>query len=61
MPSRSPAQHRLMEAAAHSKGTSEKTGVPQAVAKEFVHADEQVERKRGEREAGGKVPHGYGR
>lgn len=39
MPSKSPAQHRLMEAAAHSAKFAAKTGVPQKVAKEFVAAD----------------------
>ena len=38
MPSKSPAQHRLMEAAAHTKGGV--GGVPQKVGKEFVKADE---------------------
>ena len=38
MPSKSPAQHRLMEAAAHIKGGY--GGVPQKVGKEFVKADE---------------------
>ena len=38
MPSKSPAQHRLMEAAAHTKGGF--GGVPQNVGKEFVKADE---------------------
>lgn len=37
MPSKSPAQHRLMEAAAHTKGGV--AGVPQSVGKEFVAAD----------------------
>jgi len=37
MPSKSPAQHRLMEAAAHTKGGF--GGVPQSVGKEFVKAD----------------------
>ena len=37
MPSKSPAQHRLMEAAAHTKGGY--GGVPQKVGKEFVKAD----------------------
>lgn len=37
MPSKSPAQHRLMEAAAHTKGGY--GGVPQAVGKEFASAD----------------------
>ena len=37
MPSKSPAQHRLMQAAAHTKGGF--GGVPQKVGKEFVRAD----------------------
>lgn len=37
MPSKSPAQHRLMEAAAHTPGGYD--GVPQSVGKEFVNAD----------------------
>lgn len=37
MPSKSPSQHRLMEAAAHTKGGY--GGVPQKVGKEFVKAD----------------------
>ena len=38
MPSKSPAQHRLMQAAAHTKGGF--GGVPQKVGKEFARADE---------------------
>ena len=37
MPSKSPAQHRLMQAATHTKGGF--GGVPQKVGKEFVQAD----------------------
>lgn len=37
MPSKSPAQKRLMQAAAHTKGGF--GGVPQKVGKEFVAAD----------------------
>lgn len=37
MPSKSSAQHRLMEAAAHTKGGY--GGVPQSVGKEFAAAD----------------------
>lgn len=37
MPSKSPSQHRLMEAAAHTPGGYD--GVPQAVGKEFAKAD----------------------
>ena len=40
MPSKSPAQHRLMEAAAHTKGGY--GGVPQKVGKEFVRADKHM-------------------
>jgi Domain of unknown function (DUF6321) len=41
MPSKSSAQHRLMEAAAHTKGGF--GGVPQKVGKEFVNADKMKE------------------
>ena len=37
MPSRSPAQHRLMEAASHTPGGY--GGVPQSVGKDFAAAD----------------------
>jgi hypothetical protein len=40
MPSKSPAQHRLMEAAAHTKGGF--GGVPQKVGKEFVKDDKKM-------------------
>ena len=65
MPSKSCSQHKLMEAAAHTKGGF--AGVPQAVGKEFVAADEKAERKAGKRKArdgihGTDEPaHGYGR
>lgn len=39
MPSKSPAQARLMAAAAHDPKFAKKTGVPQSVAKEFNAAD----------------------
>ena len=39
MPSKSPAQARLMSAAAHNKKFATKAGVPQEVAKEFNKAD----------------------
>jgi hypothetical protein len=45
MPSKSPAQHRLMEAAAHIKGGF--GGVPQKVGKEFAKADEGKKFKEG--------------
>ncbi len=40
MPSKSPAQKRLMQAAAHTKGGF--GGVPQSVGKEFVAADKKL-------------------
>jgi hypothetical protein len=39
MPSKSPAQARLMAAAAHDPKFAKKVGVPQSVAKEFNQAD----------------------
>lgn len=39
MPSRSPAQARLMAAAAHNPAFAKKAGVPVSVAKEFNAAD----------------------
>ena len=39
MPSRSPAQARLMAAAAHNPEFAKKVGVPESVAKEFNQAD----------------------
>lgn len=40
MPSRSPAQARLMAAAAHDPAFAKKAGVPQSVAREFNAADQ---------------------
>lgn len=42
MPSKSPAQARLMRAAAHDPAFAKKAKVPVAVAKEFVAADKKV-------------------
>jgi hypothetical protein len=39
MPSKSPQQHRFMEAAAHNPAFARKAGISQKVAKEFVAAD----------------------
>jgi hypothetical protein len=39
MPSKSPAQARMMAAAAHDPAFAEKVGVPQKVAKDFNKAD----------------------
>ena len=40
MPSKSPAQHRLMEAVAHNPGFAKKVGISQSVGKDFAKADE---------------------
>ena len=40
MPSSSPAQARMMAAAAHNPGFAKKVGVPQGVAKDFNSADQ---------------------
>jgi hypothetical protein len=39
MPSKSPAQHRLMEGVAHSAKFAKKVGISQSVGKEFAEAD----------------------
>ena len=39
MPSKSPKQHRFMEAIAHSPEFAKKAGVPQEVGKDFAAAD----------------------
>ena len=39
MPSKSPAQHRLMEAVKHNPQFAKKVGIPQKVGREFVAAD----------------------
>jgi hypothetical protein len=39
MPSKSPAQHRLMEAVVHNAKFAKNVGIPQSVGKEFVQAD----------------------
>ena len=39
MPSKSPQQHRFMEAAAHNPVFAQKASIPQKVAMEFVAAD----------------------
>ena len=40
MPSKSPSQHRLMEAVAHSPSFAKKVGIPTKVGKDFAKADE---------------------
>lgn len=49
MPSKSPQQHRFMEAAAHNPTFAKKAGIPQNVAKEFVAADKKAAKKSGAR------------
>ena len=39
MPSKSPAQHRLMEAVAHNPKFAKKVGIPVKVGKDFAAAD----------------------
>lgn len=46
MPTKSPAQKRLMQAAAHNPAFAKKAGVPGKVAKEFVREDKQAAKKR---------------
>jgi hypothetical protein len=40
MPSKSSAQHRLMEAVAHDPKFAKKVGIPQSVGQDFAAADE---------------------
>jgi hypothetical protein len=47
MPSKSPAQHRLMEAVAHNPGFAKKVGIPTSVGKEFAKADKAKKFKEG--------------
>lgn len=51
MPSKSPAQARLMAAAAHNPKFAKKVGVPRSVAKEFNRADAKtgILRKKGKK------------
>ena len=46
MPSKSPQQHRFMEAAAHNPAFAQKAGISQSVAKEFVAADAKKAKKK---------------
>jgi hypothetical protein len=47
MPSKSKAQHNLMEAVAHNPGFAKKVGIPQKVGKDFAKADEHKNFKEG--------------
>lgn len=42
MPSKSPAQHKLMQAVAHNPSFAKKVGIPQKVGKEFERADKRM-------------------
>ena len=42
MPSKSPAQHKLMDAVAHNPKFAKKVGIPTKVGKEFVRADKKM-------------------
>lgn len=57
MPSKSPAQHRLMEAAAHTPGGV--AGVSQEVGREFSSADSREKKTKSKDKA--KAKSGYGR
>jgi hypothetical protein len=46
MPSKSKAQARTMQAAAHNPAFAKKVGIPQSVAKDFTAADEKHGTKR---------------
>ena len=56
MPSKSKAQANLMRAAAHDRGFAKKVGVPQSVAREFVHADQNKSKARRSRSKIGSRP-----
>ena len=47
MPSKSPSQHRLMEAVAHNPAFAKKVDIPQKVGKEFAKADKGKKFKEG--------------
>ena len=46
MPSKSPAQHRLMEAVAHNPKFARKAGIPQKVGKDFARADKRKAKRK---------------
>jgi hypothetical protein len=47
MPSKSKAQHNLMEAVAHSEKFAKKVGIPQKVGKDFANADKKMKKNGG--------------
>jgi len=46
MPSKSPAQKKLMQAAANNPAFAKAVGIPQSVAREFVEADKKRKPKK---------------
>lgn len=46
MPSKSKAQHKLMEAVAHNSKFAKTVGIPQKVGKEFAAADKRKKKRR---------------
>jgi hypothetical protein len=44
VPSKSKAQHKLMEAVAHNPAFAKKVGLPMSVGKDFAAADDKVSR-----------------
>lgn len=64
MPSKSKAQHNLMEMVAHDVKAAQRVGIPQGVGKDFVTADKGHNLKRLPSRVsakGTKATHGYGR
>lgn len=49
MPSKSEKQKRLMRAAAHNEEFADKVGIKQEIAREFVDADKELEKKKGKK------------
>lgn len=45
MPSKSAAQHRLMQAVAHNPKFAAKTGIPQSVGQDYAQADQRTNEK----------------
>lgn len=51
MPSKSEAQHKLMEGVAHNPAFAKKVGVPQSVGKDFAAADKGKKKFSGKKKA----------
>lgn len=56
MPSKSPAQHRLMQAVADDPAFARKAGIPQSVGREFAQADRRLKAHRDAVKGGHKAP-----